>query len=199
MKKSTYTRLPLLLLFILPVLLSSCNKKYLPPEITGTWSIDTSQVFYDAGWDKERMIQYEEITGIDLEKRFVDSYQNVRKEFKQPSSILMLPDNSCQFINQDSIDSGTYVQDGSYITFTFVSGRYPNGIWGVSNGAELTLLVNPQDIIDVITNIAKFTEEEAAFLFEGKTPFGLDFPLMDGNPVIKYLEAYIPFRKISSK
>jgi len=189
-------RLLLLLLIVLPFILTNCNKKYEPPVLTGTWAIDTSQVFFDAGWD-DRLREFDNLTGSELEKRVVDSYQNMRTALKQPASINIHPNNTFDFNYVYDTDSGTYIQDGAYLTFKFTSGRYPNGLLGVSDGVQLTLLINSQDIISLMTNVVPLTTDEAAFLFEGKAPPELDLPSFNENPIIRYLEAYVAYKRTS--
>ena len=151
----------------------SCNKPLTPPEIVGTWGsyLYDYNPFYLLG-NAEELESYPE-----LKSKVYDAYDMMTQVLKDPETITILEDGTFTFIfRSGDIANGQYIQNGSFIYFTFTSGHYPqvDAIFGETDGINMILHLNSLIVKPIYLGFLDLKSDEYELLFGELNPIITD-------------------------
>ena len=150
-----------------------CNKPFTPPEIVGTWGsyLSDYEPFFLYG-DAEALDYYP-----DLKIKVDDANDMMNQVLKDPETISILEDGTFTFIfRSGDIAKGSYLQNGSYIYFTFTSGHYPEveALYGETDGVNMFLYLNSLIIKPIYLRLIDLDSDEYELLFGESNPILTD-------------------------
>ena len=148
------------LLILGSVLLPGCLSDYEPPQIAGTWIIDTSRtsiyIDFTPGTADTHLELYEKVRDI---------IKPLRDDLKDPVKITLSPDSTYRFEHASgAMSAGRYEQYSNVVSF--ISLAYPNGLNGASDGTVFELYFVKNDILPQLFHLLALDPEEEETLRE---------------------------------
>ena len=158
----------------------SCNKPYTPPEIIGTWGSYLSDYSPFMLYGNAEALDYYP----DLKSKVEEANEVMNQILKDPETISISEDGTFTFIfRSGDIARGSYIQNGSYIYFTFTSGHYPEveALFGETDGITMILHLNSLIIRPIYLGLLDLDIDEYELLFG------------ESNPILSDMRAEVAF------
>ena len=172
----------LIMLSFLIAGLSSCNKPYTPPEIVGTWTLNSAEVYFGLIFNIETYESFPQ----SLKDKIQQSPQLMEDVLKELKTITILENNTFTLTHASGQkSSGTYTQDNQYINFTFSPDYYPNANeWqAIAEDKSLWLYPNYQYIKSLFITLTGLDNVESDLVFNenNRTQIQINIPYKLSN------------------